>query len=171
MAATQRRPSRGTRPSRVLLPLCCGLVGLYVVALGLFTLLHYESGGRPPASRVMRDFHAFLGIGPSAAQAEPPPVAIVPPPPPRLVAPPPPVYEPSPLEKIAQTLRRVEREAPALKQRERDSGFEAARVEVLSELCDARDRLNEILDRQPSNDRANGLWDRLQQLLVAVRKL
>ena len=75
------------------------------------------------------------------------------------------------MERIAQTLRRSAREAPALKRQERDGRFEAARLEVLSDLCDARDALNEIPDDEPSDERANGLWDRLQELLAAVRKL
>lgn len=164
-----RRPAPSSR--NVVLPLVGGGLALYVVCIGLFALFHYEQGRRPAASRVMRDFHAFLGVGPSAAAAAPTVVAV----PPRPVVPPPaPVpsqVERSPLDRIAQTLRRIERDAPKLKQRDRDASFEPARIEVLSALCDARDTLNEILDERPDHDRANRLWDRLQQLLAAVRKL
>ena len=169
---SSRRPARSSRG--VVLPLVCGGIALYVVGLGLFTLFHCDAGTRPAAGNVMRDFHAFLGVGPAKAQAAAPEVKSAPPPmrptPPR-PKPAPVKYEPTPLELVAQTLRRVERDAPKLKQRDRDTTFESARIAVLSELCDARDVLNEILDERPDHDRANRLWDRLQELLAAVRKL
>ena len=121
----------------------------------------------------MRDFHAFLGVGPSTATAAPTAVAPRPRPVtlPRPPAPAPVQIERSPLDKIAQTLRQIERDAPKLRQMDRDASFEPARIVVLSELCEARDALNVILDTRPDHPRANRLWDQLQQLLVAVRKL
>lgn len=167
-----RPPAR--RPGGVVLPLVGGGLVLYMLCLGLFAVVHYDAGKRPRAALVMREFHAFLGIGPTQARAAAPEVkAALPPLAPKPVVPPPApvVHEPSQIERIAQTLRKVEREAPKLRQHERDATFEGARIEVLSTLCDARDQLNEILDERPSDARANRLWDRLQELLAAVRKL
>ena len=177
MPPTRPRSARPpARPSRgVVLPLLAGGLVLYAVCIGLFALFHYEEAGdRPDASRVVRDFHAFLGVGPSQARAAAPEVAATAPPPRPVRPSPAPAPVPirrSPLDRIAETLGRIEQDAPKLKQQDRDASFEPARIEVLSALCDARDTLNEILDERPDDARANRLWDRLQELLAAVRKL
>lgn len=178
-ASRPRRPSRRGRERpgvftvvpRVLL----GLAVLYAVLLLTFWTIHYE-GERPGAGQVIQDFHAYLGLGPGEAKAAPPPplpplepVRIEPEPP----APPPPPSppEPSRLDRIADTIREVQREAKTVREKQRGGELEAAQLELVSRLCDARDQLNVILDADPDNDRANGLWDKLQQVLVALRKL
>lgn len=180
MPSPHRAPARthalGHRPEpqrrSILLPLLTGFVVLYAVSLGVFALLRYDES-QPAAGRVIRDFHAFLGIGPTTARAAP---ELVPAPKPTVSkpAPKPPrpiVRAPSPLDRVAGTIRRVRKLAPALKQEVRGEGFEEAQIELLSQLCDARDVLNEILDANPGHARANDLWDRLQELLAAIRKL
>jgi hypothetical protein len=172
-----RVPGRRARQKSSIVPrLLIGAGALYLAALGAFALLHYD-GSRADARDVVSEFHAFLGVGPSTAAAEvaPPPPA---PPPPRpvVVKPSPPPAPPPPrertrLERVADTLREVRKEAPALKRMDRGPGFDAARIDVLSRLSDARDLLNGVLDENPDHRRGNELWDRLQELMAAFRKL
>ncbi len=76
-----------------------------------------------------------------------------------------------PLDVLAKTIRDAERRAPAVKRLERGETFDQARLELLSEVADARDELGRWLDRNPSDDRANRLWDRVLRLYVALRKI
>ncbi|MHC5009396.1 MAG: hypothetical protein ACYTG6_00420 [Planctomycetota bacterium] len=152
--------------------LCVGLVVLYFVAVGAFAVLHYD-GSRPAAGTVFGDFHAFLGFGSDAAPARaappaPGPTVVQAPPTHPAPLPPPP---PDPLDRVDATLRQVATEAPRLRTMDRGPAFENARVTALARLSEAREILNPILDRDPENDRANRLWDRLQRLYVALKKI
>ena len=76
-----------------------------------------------------------------------------------------------PLDVLAKAVRDAEKRTPAIKQIERGPGFDAARIELLSEVANARDELGRWLDAHPSDDRANRLWDRVLRLFVALRKI
>lgn len=145
---------------------------VYVLCLGAFAFLHYDGGhARPDAGGVIRDFHAYLGFGPKTAEAEVDAPTMRP-----MVAPPPapaPAVVPreeSPMDRVYRTLKAVEREAPSLTSMGRGPEFNAARIGLLSRLSEAREVLGSILDEDPENYRANGLWDDLQYLQAALRK-
>ena len=171
-ARDRKRPQPGSMVPKVFL----GIAVLYAGLLLAFWTLHYE-GSRPGIGQVVQDFHAFLGLGPGEARAAPPPPSLPPlepertEPEPPAPPPPPPVMERSRLDRIADTIREVQRDAKTVKAKSRGGELEEAQLELVSKLCEARDELNVILDEDPENDRANGLWDRLQRVLVALRKL
>lgn len=76
-----------------------------------------------------------------------------------------------PLDVLAKTVRDAERRTPGIKQLERGPVFDKARLELVSQVAEARDELGTWLDAHPSDDRANRLWDRVLRLFVALRKI
>ncbi len=76
-----------------------------------------------------------------------------------------------PLDVLAKRVRDAERRTPGIKRLERGPAFDEARIELLSQVSDARDQLGTWLDAHPSDDRANRLWDRVLKLYVALKKI
>jgi hypothetical protein len=169
---------------------CRGVVGLavlYALAVAAFALFHYE-GERPDVPGLFADFHGWVGglfggsrAAPREPRAEvpppppPPPDPTPPPPPPPPVQPPPAVAR-DPVETALsaiedETLPRAETIARTLRDMDRGPDFDAKRGEVLGLLGKARDVLDPILEKTPAHPRANRLWDRLQNLSNAVRRL
>ena len=123
-----------------------GLVAVMGVAL--------HDRGRTATARSV----PVLAAPPPLRPAEPEPVARVP-------------RAEGPLDRLTRAVRAAEAKTPSLRRRVRGEDFESARVELLSEVSAARDELGAWLDRHPSDDRANRLWDRVLRLYVALRKL
>ncbi|MDJ0976208.1 MAG: hypothetical protein QNJ98_17235 [Planctomycetota bacterium] len=107
-----------------------------------------------------------------AAPMPPPPPAATP-----VVAQQP--VEPAPVAKaptslvrtINTTVKDAERTLRSLRGKKRDASFTRMQTDAMASLSKAREELGAWLDEHPNDKRANTLWDRLQRVYIALKKL
>jgi len=170
---------------------------LYGAGATAFAFLHY-GGEKPDVPTILKDFNGWI-TSLWAKKANPKPAQPVEPPAPVPVTPPAPtpVEEPEPAEPVPTgrvvpkppphlsgeqlelwkienlVLPDVEKQARALRDMSRADApaFEAARTTAMATLGDARTFLSGMIDRNPDHDHANRLWQKLQGIYAALKKL
>ncbi len=76
----------------------------------------------------------------------------------------------SPVSELTKKVREVEQRIRKWPELKRDSEFERQRIVALSELSEVRESLDKYLQKT-RDDKAEGLWDRLQRVYITVKKL
>jgi hypothetical protein len=180
--------------SKFLARLVVGMALLYVGGATAFAYTHYE-GARPDIPTILAEFNSWLGslfatkVNPQRPPAAEPP-ASPPAPAPSAASDPAPATAPAapaapgaPAGMSAEgkelwhiqheVLPKASEMARALRGMSRadSAAFEAARVEILASLGDARSFLNGLLEQDSDHEQANRLWTRLQEIYAAVKKL
>ena len=72
---------------------------------------------------------------------------------------------------ISTTVKDAERQLKSLRGKKRDAAFTRIQTDAMAKLSKAREALGAWLDEHPMDKRANTLWDRLQRVYVALKKL
>ena len=154
------------------------LAVLYVLAVGAFSLFHYEKD-RPDVITTAGEFHAWIlarlhsGSTPSTDPGGVPVPREAPP-----VAPPPPVAPavvPTDARSVAlarvrdELLPKAQAEIKTLNTRGIDD-LAGAKAQARATLVDARDLLGGLLDTKKDDPEVQALYKRVMELLTAVSK-